>query len=177
MLESIIDLLDAGIVNQSSLSHIFSSSWVNNLRSDDPWFKNIKVEIEEYQPLAYWHGDSFLTQSGLIITPSNPSIDLDLIILEGEESYKYNLIDFSRKLQSLLIRINNNLHSLSLKNGYLKAITAEGLVIFFDFKEFLILCMSLLFVDIASEPPLKITLLPDFKHRPAASIVTFGRDS
>ena len=136
LLESIIDLLDAGIVNQSSLSHIFSSSWVNNLRSNDPWFKNIKVEIEEYQPLAYWHGNSFLTQSGLIITPTNPSIDLDLITLEGEESYKYNLIDFSRKLQSLLIRINNNLHSLSLKNGYLKAITTEGLVIFFDFKEF-----------------------------------------
>ena len=49
LLESIIDLLDAGIVNQSSLSHIFSSSWVNNLRSDDPWFKNIKVEIFKFR--------------------------------------------------------------------------------------------------------------------------------
>ena len=29
----------------------------------------------------------------------------------------------------------------------------------------------------ASEPPRKIAALPDFKHRLAASAVTFGRDS
>ncbi len=29
----------------------------------------------------------------------------------------------------------------------------------------------------ASEPPRKIAALPDFRHSPAASAVTFGRDS
>ena len=31
--------------------------------------------------------------------------------------------------------------------------------------------------SMASEPPRKIVAFPDFKHKLAASIVTFGRDS
>jgi cell division septal protein FtsQ len=130
---SFINLKDS---TQENFTNLFSTSWVNNLSSRNRWMQNLEVKIKEYQPTAYWNKDSYLTQSGIIISPDRTSLELDLVQLFGEESKRFKLIDFSRRLQLVLMKINKSVETLSLENGYLKALTSDSTLIFFDFYEF-----------------------------------------
>ena len=136
LLKRITHLFNSEIVTQESFRNIFSKSWVNNIRSRNNWFKDTRIEIKEYQPLANWNHNSFLTQSGLIISPTNYSINIDLISIHGAEEERFKLIECIRELQFQLIKVNKYIYSMTLENGDLKVLTRDSTLLFLDYKEF-----------------------------------------
>ena len=136
LLLNIVSMMNSELIIQDSFIKHFEASWIYNLRSNNNFFKNIEVEVKEYQPIAIWMDESFLTQSGFIISPKHTSIDFDLVRLRGEEDKRFTLLEYSRKLQPTLTKIHKSIHSMVLNSGYLKVTTKDETTIFFDYKEF-----------------------------------------
>jgi len=72
----------------------------------------------------------------LIISPTNYSINIDLISIHGAEEERFKLIECIRELQFQLIKVNKYIYSMTLENGDLKVLTRDSTLLFLDYKEF-----------------------------------------
>ena len=125
-------------LNKKELSPSFyRDTWVYAIKSTLRWPNTLKVKLKEHQPLASWEDTRYLTQSGLIISPSEKNLELLLVNLSGPEDKKFKLLSYSRKIQSQLSRYGQILTEVKINSeGYIKATSITGVSFVFSEKDF-----------------------------------------
>ena len=125
-------------LNKKELSPSFyRDTWVYAIKSTLIWPNTLEVKLKEYQPLASWEDTRYLTQSGLIISPSEKNLELLLVNLSGPEDKKFKLLSYSRKIQSQLSRYGQILTEVKINSeGYIKATSITGVSFVFSEKDF-----------------------------------------
>ena len=130
-------LLKNELDSKELTSNLDKNTWVYAVQSTLRWPNKIDIKLKEHQPLAKWKDQGYLTHSGLIITPKETSIELDLVTLVGLEQKKFKLLELSRKIQSQLNRLGTTLVKVTLnQEGYLIATTIKGINLVFSLKDF-----------------------------------------
>ena len=125
-------------LNKKELSPSFyRDTWVYAIKSTFRWPNSVEVKLKEHQPLASWEGTRYLTQSGLIISPSESNLELLLVNLGGPEDKKFRLLSYSRKIQSQLSRYGQIIAEVEINSeGYIKATSITGVSFIFSEKDF-----------------------------------------
>ena len=118
-------------------SVLYRDTWIYAIQSTFRWPSNLDIKIKEHQPLASWKNIGYLTQSGLIISPLENDLQLALVNLNGPENKKFELLEFTRKIQSQLNRYGENLAEVKINSeGTIKATSVRSVSLVFNEKNF-----------------------------------------
>ncbi len=111
--DSVSSLIDGNYFSLDShrlLKVLNELSWVETARLRRQWPDTLMINIEEYQPIALWGKERWLTTSGKLVTLPLPK-NIVLPQLEGPDDQvelvwkKYQ--DWTKKLASLGLRLRN----------------------------------------------------------------------
>ena len=117
--------------------NFYENTWVHSIQYDIRWPNRLNIKIKEHQPLAIWKNEGYLTHSGLIITPSQTDLKMILVVLEGPENKSFELLDYSREIQSQLNRFDAKISKLKIDSeGYVTATTASNSNFIFSQEDF-----------------------------------------
>ena len=138
--EKFLNLLnDEGLDFNLLTNEFYKNTWVYAFKSKKRWPNRYDINVKEHQPVAQWGEKHYLTHSGMLIDPSINGSSINLVILKGEESEKFVLLDISRQIQNQLNRYNETIKEVNLSSaGVLLISTEKGAELVFtkaDFRE------------------------------------------
>ena len=125
------------VSNQFMNGDFFSNSWVSAIKTTKSFDKEVRVVIDEHQPIASLGRGRFLTQEGKIIFPKEKNKQLDLISITGDNQDINYLFGNALVLQSVLNLRNYSLVSFSASDsGILMAVDSNGAKYSFNREDF-----------------------------------------
>ena len=125
------------VSNKFMNGNFFSNSWISAIKTTKSFDKEVRVVIDEHQPIASLGRGRFLTQEGKIIFPKEKNKQLDLISITGEKQDITYLFGSALALQSVLNLRNYSLVSFSASDsGILTAVDSNGAKYSFNREDF-----------------------------------------
>ena len=132
------NLLNGRELDFNSLANdLYKNTWVYAFQSKKRWPNRYDIKLREHQPLARWGEKKYLTQSGKLISPLMNDSSLNLVILKGNKSERFFLLDVSRQIQNQFNRYKETIKEVNLKSGgFLVISTEKGTELIFTKKNF-----------------------------------------
>jgi cell division protein FtsQ len=76
--------------------------WVYKASVQRVWPETLRVQIEEQQPVARWHGQGFLNRYGEAFFPEQARLDIELPWLDGPDGQEQRVLERYRQVSASL---------------------------------------------------------------------------
>jgi len=86
--------------------------WVYKASVQRVWPETVRVQIEEQQPVAYWHGNGFLNRRGEAFFPAQGQADIELPRLDGPDGQETRVLENYRRVSATLAPLGLQVQSL-----------------------------------------------------------------
>lgn len=88
--------------------------WVYRASVQRVWPQTVRVQIEEQQPVAHWHGQGFLNRHGEAFFPAEDQTDIALPWLDGPDGQEMKVLESYRRVSSRLASLGLQLQRLQV---------------------------------------------------------------
>jgi cell division protein FtsQ len=88
--------------------------WVYKASVQRVWPETIRVQIEEQQPVAYWHGQGFLNRQGEAFFPEQGQADIELPRLDGPDGQETRVLESYRRVSAILAPLGLQVQSMQV---------------------------------------------------------------
>jgi cell division protein FtsQ len=119
--QSVVEMIDGNYFSLDSnkiIEAIHALPWIEKVRLRRQWPDTLMIDIEEYQPIALWGEDRWLTTTGKLVTLPLPS-NIALPQLDGPPGEADTLWPKYQEWSSLFAQNGLRLHNLSLSRQHL----------------------------------------------------------
>lgn len=110
--------------------------WIDSVEVQRSWPSNLKVKIQEYQPIARWGESSLVTENGVVFQPQHLDgfeqlihLDGDLLQVEGILQLLNDLTQQLKQLDWILLDLRQNIDgvlTVELDNGLVLIVEQEN---------------------------------------------------
>jgi cell division protein FtsQ len=102
--------------------------WVYKASVQRIWPETVRVQIEEQQPVARWHGRGFLNRYGEAFYPEQAQPDIELPWLEGPDGQELKVLERYRQVSAMLAPLGLQVARLQLDGRRAWEVQLEGAV-------------------------------------------------
>lgn len=88
--------------------------WVGQATLRRIWPDTLRVQVQEYRPIARWNTDGLVTAEGIVFRPNGEGIPSNLPQLEGDDKRAPEIVVRYLKWRAALERIDQGIHQLSV---------------------------------------------------------------
>lgn len=88
--------------------------WVYKASVQRIWPQTVRVQIEEQQPVAHWHGQGFLNRYGEAFFPEQAQLDIELPWLEGPDGQEGKVLERYKQVSATLATLGLQVARLQL---------------------------------------------------------------
>ncbi len=88
--------------------------WVYKASVQRVWPETVRVQIEEQQPVAYWHGQGFLNRQGEAFFPEQGQAGIELPRLDGPDGQEMRVLESYRRVSATLAPLGLQVQSMQV---------------------------------------------------------------
>lgn len=88
--------------------------WVYKASVQRVWPETVRVQIEEQQPVAHWHGEGFLNRHGEAFFPAGEQVAIELPWLDGPDGQEQKVLERYRRVRAALAPLGLQVQQLQV---------------------------------------------------------------